>query len=174
MQCLDMIEPVFMSPPSKNRGFRSYRLQWLKERKRAIQLQISVDQKVEGGNDYLCKSHILLKNTSLATDLFLVHTDQIKRYSMFPLLQEKERTGGQRKRHHCDHLHSLGNQTEMQPSVNMSAVLQCCLNPSFDPCFYFFLCLSSKCKPCSIIGILVCVSFYYTVLWSFHDIPSCP
>lgn len=52
---------------------------------------------------------ILLKNTSLATDLFLVHTDQIKRYSMFPLLKERERMGGERKRHHCDHLHSLGN-----------------------------------------------------------------
>lgn len=53
----------------------------------------------------------------------------------------------------------------------MSAALQCFLNPSFDPCFYFLSCLNSKCKPCSIVGILVCVSFYYTVLWSSHDIP---
>lgn len=55
----------------------------------------------------ICTSHILLKNTSLATDLFLVPTDQIKKYSMFPLLKERERMGGERKRHHCDHLHSL-------------------------------------------------------------------
>lgn len=84
---------------------------------------------------------------------------------------ERERDWETKKeRRHCGHLYALEKQTEMQSSINVSAVLQYCLNPRFDPCFYFFSCLSSKCKPCSIIGILVCVSPYYRVLWSFHGI----